>query len=113
MQKDEINKRSRRTEFSDLAKSDLDEIWSYLSEVNPASADKLIKEFLQKFRRLAENPKLGKSRDEILFELRSFPFKKYIIFYLPTDSGIEIFRVIHSARNIEGLFDEFFEGLKE
>lgn len=94
MQKDEINKWTRRTELSDFAKSDL-------------------KEILQKFRMRAENPKLGKSRDEILLELRSFPFKKYFIFYLPTDYGIEVFRVVHSARNIEGLFDEFFAGLKE
>ena len=113
MQNDEINKRTRRTELSDFAKSDIEEIWLYLSEINQASADKLIKEMLQKFRMLAENPKLGKSRDEILLELRSFPFKKYIIFYLLTDYGIEIFRIVHSARNIEGLFDELFEGLKE
>ena len=60
---------------------------------------------------LAENPNLGKSRSEVLVNLRSFPFKKYIIFYLPTDYGIEIFRVVHTSRNIEDLFDQFFDDL--
>jgi toxin ParE1/3/4 len=107
-----INKQTRRTELSQLARTDLDEIWSYINENNSQAADKLIRDFLQKFRMLAENPNLGRTQDKYFLNLRSFPFKNYIIFYVPTDYGIEIFRVIHSSRNIEGLFDEFFEGLK-
>ena len=61
---------------------------------------------------LVDNPNLGKSRSDILLNLRSFPLKKYIIFYVPTENSIEIFRVIHSSRNIEGLFDDFFGDLE-
>lgn len=107
-----IDKRTRRTELSRFARTDLDEIWSFLNENNSPAADKLIKDFLQKFRMLAENPNLGKRQDKYFLNLRSFPFKNYLIFYIPTDFGIEIFRIIHSSRNIEGLFDDFFENLK-
>jgi len=107
-----INKQTRRTELSDFAKRDLDEIWSYINLDNSQNADNLIKEFLQKFRMLAENPNLGRSRDEIFLNLRSFPHKKYLIFYVPTEVGIEIFRVIHSSRKIEDLFDDIFDDLE-
>ncbi|HRH41850.1 MAG TPA: type II toxin-antitoxin system RelE/ParE family toxin [Pyrinomonadaceae bacterium] len=113
MQKNKtINKQIYRTELSVFAKNDLDEIWSYINQDNSEYADNLIKEFLQKFKLLAENPNLGKSKDKILLNLRCFPFKSYLIFYVPIENGIEIFRVIHTSRNIEGLFEEFFENLK-
>ena len=107
-----INKPTNQTELSAFAKNDLNEIWEYIQQDNSEYADNLIKEFLQKFKMLAENPKLGKAQDRYFLNLRSFPYKKFIIFYVPTENGIEIFRVIHSSRNIKGLFDEFFENLK-
>ena len=113
LQKDKIiNNQTRRTELSIFAERDLEEIWLYINENNTQSANNLIKEFLQKFRMLVDNPNLGKSRSDILLNLRSFPLKKYIIFYVPTENGIEIFRVIHSSRNIERLFDDFFGDLE-
>lgn len=33
-------------------------------------------------------------------------FKNYLVFYLPSDSGVEILRVIYGGRNIEAIFDE-------
>ena len=38
--------------------------------------------------------------------MRSFPFGRYVIFYAPVDGGIDVVRVLHSARDI----DEQFEG---
>jgi plasmid stabilization system protein ParE len=31
------------------------------------------------------------------------PFAKYLVFYRPVANGIEIFRVLHGARDIEGI----------
>jgi toxin ParE1/3/4 len=61
---------------------------------------------------IAENPKIGKLQDNIVINLRSFPYKNYLIFYFPNQSGIEIYRVFHGARDTEDLFDEIIEGLK-
>ncbi len=33
-------------------------------------------------------------------------FRKYLIFYIPRDYGIEVVRVLHGARDLSGLFVE-------
>jgi toxin ParE1/3/4 len=33
-------------------------------------------------------------------------FKKYLVFYRVTDTGVEIIRVIHGARDIEAILDD-------
>lgn len=101
-------------ELTQQAQNDVKEIWVYFADFNESAANKLIKEIFDKFQFLSENTKLGKKRDEIFLNLRSFPHKKYIIFYLEIEAKrIEIYRVLHASRDIEGLFEEFFEGLKE
>lgn len=52
-----IDKHTKRTDFTQSARNDLDEIWSYVNIENSRAADNLIKEFIQKFTILAENPK--------------------------------------------------------
>lgn len=99
-------------ELAEPAKNDLKEIWSYIAEYNSTSADRILRTFKEKFQLLAENPKIGKSQDDFIVNLRSFSFKKYVIFYFPTENGVEIYRVLHGARNIEDLFENYFEGLR-
>ena len=36
--------------------------------------------------------------------LRSFPFGRYVIFYLALPGGIEIVRVLHGARDLDAIF---------
>ena len=36
-------------------------------------------------------------------DIRSMPVGRYVIFYLPLPSGIEIVRVLHGARDIESV----------
>ncbi|HLM00818.1 MAG TPA: type II toxin-antitoxin system RelE/ParE family toxin [Pyrinomonadaceae bacterium] len=98
--------------LSEDAQTDLREIWLYLSENSLNSADRVIDEMMRKFRMLAENPKVGQLHDELIINLRSFPYKKYIIFYFSMENGVEIYRIIHGARNIEDLFEDFFRGLE-
>jgi toxin ParE1/3/4 len=98
--------------YAEQAKDDLRKIWSYISEKSQNGADRLIDELIEKFKLLAENPKIGRTHDEFIVNLRSFPHKSYIIFYFPIENGVEIYRVLHGARNIEDLFENYFEGLK-
>jgi toxin ParE1/3/4 len=99
-------------ELSEFAIIDLKEIWKYIAENNVSSAQKLVKELMQKFELLAQNPKLGTLKDKYVINMRSFPHKNYVIFYFPIENGIEIYRVIHGAMDIDDLFDEIIEGLK-
>ncbi len=95
-----------RVEFSSHALTDLEEIWTYLSEVSEKSADKILKNLLENCSRTLAHPKSGRQRNELTLGLRSFPAGKYMIFYQQTDFGIEIVRVLHSSRDIPQVFDE-------
>jgi len=50
---------------SPLAKADLDAIWDYVAEHNPAAADRLLTTFHEKFLLLTRHPLLGQLRDEL------------------------------------------------
>ena len=39
-------------------------------------------------------------REELMPGLRSFPYARYVVFFMPERDGIEIVRVVHSARDI-------------
>ncbi|KAM3094408.1 type II toxin-antitoxin system RelE/ParE family toxin [Phormidesmis sp. 146-12] len=61
--------------LSPQAVVDLTEINDYLFADNPTSADTFLDQISQKFERLAQFPKMGRMRDELLPSLRSFPFQ--------------------------------------
>jgi toxin ParE1/3/4 len=86
------------------AKSDLEQIWQYIAAESEIAADQAIAEIVQRFPRLAEFPEMGRERTELSPSIRSFPVGRYIIFYRPGELGVAIVRILHGARDIEGLF---------
>jgi toxin ParE1/3/4 len=90
---------------SDAARSDLDEIWFYVAKDNPDAADKLIRALVSRFATLASMPLIGRQREELSPNLRSFPVGRYVIFYRPMENGVEIARVLHGARDFPPLFE--------
>ena len=88
------------------AEADLIEIWIYIAQDSPTSADKLLDEINEKSQTLTESPFIGKSRDELGPNIRSFPISNYMLFYQPIAEGIEIIRVLHGARDIDALFNQ-------
>ena len=53
---------------------------------------------------LATQPMMGRARDELAPGVRSFPFGRYVVFYMPLDDGIDVVRVLHGARDIDAVF---------
>jgi len=95
-----------------LAQTDLDAIWDYLEEhSSQEQAADFLRKLYAKLETLAQNPYIGRIRDELLPELRSFPFRNYLIFYFPLTNGIEVVRVLYGRRDIERIFAE--EGEEE
>jgi toxin ParE1/3/4 len=103
----------RIVQISSTAAEDLKDIWDYVAQHNESSASKLIKEIKNKFVLLRDNPLIGREQNEFLIGLRSFVVKSYFIFYLPLDNGIDVLRVLHSSRDIESIFEEFFDSLSD
>ncbi len=93
------------------AEEDLKEIWARVAEHNPEAANKLIKEITRRFTILRDNPRMGREQDKLLVDLRSFTVKSYLIFYQPFEGGIEILRVVHGSRDVESIFESFFDSL--
>ena len=90
---------------SDAARADLDDIWFYIAQDNVDAADKIIRAMVSKFSKLASMPHMGRTRSELSAGLRSFVVARYVIFYLPTENGIDVVRIIHGARDFPPLFE--------
>jgi toxin ParE1/3/4 len=87
------------------AKEDLFQIWSFIAADNTNAADKWIDKLSVQLSLLAKQPLMGKAREELAKDLRSFPFGRYVIFYFPESSGITVVRILHSARDIDTAMD--------
>ena len=98
--------------FSSLALTDIKGTWQYLSEQGEEIAKKLIRAITEKCEFLSRNPKVGRERNDLLVNLRLFPFKNYNIFYFPIENGVEIYRVLHSSRDIIQVFDDVIDDTK-
>ena len=46
---------------------------------------------------------MGVARDRLRPGLRMFPVRGHLIFYLPTDDGVEIVRVLSGKRDVDSL----------
>jgi toxin ParE1/3/4 len=68
-----------------------------------------LKKIESKLKMLAETPGMGRKRDELVPNLRSFPVGNYLIFYRPVNQGIEVLRVMHGARDIPSIFEDSLE----
>lgn len=52
---------------------------------------------------LAANPQIGELLEQFRPGLRRFVVDNYLVFYQPIESGIEVFRILYGARDIENL----------
>lgn len=93
-------------ELTEQADEDIIELADYVASDSPDAAFRLIDRIFQKCQTLADNPRLGRRRDELLPGIRSFPVGNYLIFYEPSDFGVHILRVVHGARDLNVLFEE-------
>ena len=89
-----------------LAALDVLDIWDYIAEDDIAAADRWVDQLDTTLASLARQPLMGRARDELAEGLRSLPFRRYVIFYLPIDDGIDVVRVLHGARDIDAVMVE-------
>lgn len=82
------------------ASTDIAEIWEFIADDSVAEADKFLAVLEVRLLLLSEQPRMGRQRKELGPELRSLPYGRYVLFYLPHADGIELVRIIHSSRDI-------------
>lgn len=88
-----------------LAGADIAEIWDYIAEDSVLQADAWVDRLDGKLRLLSSQPLMGRAREDLSPGIRSMPFGRYVIFYEPLPDGIDVIRVLHSARDIDAVFD--------
>lgn len=87
------------------AEKDIEELWLYIAADNMLAADRVLDDIEAQCHLIATQPGMGRPRPELALapDMRSFPVGRYIIFYQTLPDGIEIIRVLHSARDLDAL----------
>ncbi|MGO4452674.1 type II toxin-antitoxin system RelE/ParE family toxin [Arthrobacter sp. RAF14] len=78
------------------ARADLSSIWDYTEEHWDArQAETYIRELHAAMERVAEDPRRGRSCDEIRAGYRKYAIGGHLIFYVVPDDGVDVVRVLH------------------
>lgn len=95
------------------ARVDLLEQFVYLGDQSDVDlAERFFDAVSETCSQLATHPYMGTTYNcgiDGLREMRRFPvrgFDKYLVFYLPRPTGVEVVRVLHGARDIDRIFAE-------
>ena len=89
--------------FAPAAQQDLLDIFDYIACDKPNAAANWVETIEQKCRLIATTPEFGEKRPEFGSDIRSSTVGRYVIFYRPVISGIEVVRVIPGDRDIRSL----------
>ena len=97
----------RRLRYLAAARRDLVSILVYLAAESGslALARRFVADLRAQCTRLAALPgTLGRPRPELHEDIRSFPFRGYVIFFRYVGDAVEIVNVIEGHRDIDALF---------
>ena len=100
----------RKIQRSQKALHDLEELADFLRGISVEVAQRFVEASDKTFRFLAENREVGQQcsfADPRLSGMRVWQiqgFRNHLVYFRPTDDGIEIIRVLHGARDIDQLF---------
>jgi toxin ParE1/3/4 len=88
--------------LSESAQQDIISIRNYTTDIwGQAQTSKYLTQLQQRLEWLANNPALGKLRNEVKEGYLSFPEGRHIIFYRVAACGIEVMGVIHQSEDID------------
>ncbi|QQR80036.1 MAG: type II toxin-antitoxin system RelE/ParE family toxin [Deltaproteobacteria bacterium] len=90
--------------LSPQASLDLEELYEFISKDNEEAALKIINFLEERLDFIAQFPDIGRKREELAPDIKSFPVEKYVIFYRKIEQGIHVMRVLHGARDVEIAF---------
>ena len=92
--------------FSTEANLDIEEISNYIFDLSPVAAHCFLDALERTCDLLAKHPLLGRLRPDLGENLRSFAVGRYLIFYTPATTGIDVVRVIYGGRDLPQAFGQ-------
>lgn len=84
-----------------LAREDIEGIWRHLKDYDMDVADRIVDSLIRDLELIARNNEMGMTRHDVAPGLRSMVLGDYMAFYVATEYGAEIRRVLHGSRDIE------------
>lgn len=103
---------SHKLFLSPLARQDLIEQGKYLAKENMEIVDRFLAATQSTLAQIAQMPLIGSPRqyrNPRLTGIRMWPikgFENHFIFYRIIENNVEVIRILHGARDIEGIFQE-------
>ena len=95
---------SLEVSYSEDVFCDLQETGCYLRRRSAELGLRFAKSVRESCEYLSANPLLGRPRPEFGVDgMRSWPFKefrRYLIFYVPSDTRLRVLRVLHGSRDV-------------
>ena len=94
--------------LTNQAVEDLAKIWEYTFEVwSEKQANTYYNSLITSCQEIADNPKLGKSYDDITAQLLGMKVNRYIIFYRTVNENyVEITRILHERMDLKKRISE-------
>lgn len=93
---------SRGITLSNIATLELESIRDYIAADNPQAADRVLDRIWDALESIATLPGSGRLHPDFT-GLRYFPAGKYVIYYRLQNEIIWVQRILHGARNTQGL----------
>lgn len=91
-----------------LARADLEDIWLYaFQEWGVEQADRYVRSLLSRFSWIAENPLLGKPRNDVKSGYYCFPEGMHVVFYKIAKTGPEIIGIPHQSMDGKAHFETY------
>ena len=96
-----------RYDFTRQALADLRNIVRYTRESWGRKQARIYREEIELgIQKLALSPGLGRVRSDVAPSVRSFPIARHVAFYVESEGGITVVRVLHPAMNVASAFPE-------
>jgi toxin ParE1/3/4 len=103
----------KRTVYrTSASRSDIVQNAFHLGQQRTGLEDRFLAAVERSFERILASPEIGglyESRNPRLQGIRVWRvrhFQKYLIFYRPTNAGVEVIRILHGARDIAAVLEE-------
>ncbi len=89
--------------YAPAAEFELVEIGGHIALDSERNAEAFVAKLREKAARIALNPRIYRTRDELSPGLRSAAFGNYLIPFRIVEGGIEVARVVYVARDLQRL----------
>lgn len=94
----------RKLFFSRAAEQDIQDLWAYIAQDNPAAADLVAEEIEAALQRLCEQPAAGHTRPDLTSApVRFWTVRQNLVVYRFDEKALHVVRILSGYRDIAAL----------